>query len=122
MICAAGYMVHEANKALELLDEQGIDATLVDLYSLPFDADALMDVANRNNGMILTVEDNYGGSLGSAVADAAAATGDGFTVQQMSVTRMPKSGKTHDELLDYCGLSAGHIARAAMSVLELTGA
>ena len=122
MIVAAGYMVHEANKALELLDQQGIDATIVDLYSLPFDADALMDVANNNNGMILTVEDNYGGALGSAVADAAAATGDGFTVQQMYVTRLPKSGKSEDDLLNYCGLSAEHIAQQAMSMLQLTGA
>ncbi len=122
LIVATGYMVHEANKAIELLDKQGIDATIVDLYSLPFDADALMDVANENNGMILTVEDNYGGSMGSAVADAAAATGDGFTVHQMYVTRLPKSGKTEDDLLNYCGLSAKHIADKAMALLQYTGA
>ncbi|NBC11078.1 MAG: hypothetical protein GVY24_04985, partial [Planctomycetes bacterium] len=103
-------------------DKQGIDATLVDLYSLPFDGDALMDLANDNNGMILTVEDNYGGSMGSAVADAAAATGDGFTVNQMHLRRLPKSAKKHDQMLEYCGLSANHIAQQAMAMLQLTGA
>ena len=70
LIVTAGYMVHECNKALDALDRAGIDATLVDLYSIPFDADALLDLANENGGNILTVEDNYGGGLGSAVADA----------------------------------------------------
>jgi len=122
LIVASGYMVHEANKALDLLDKQGIDATLVDLYSLPFDGDALMDLANDNNGMVLTIEDNYGGSMGSAVADAAAATGDGFTVNQMHLRRLPKSAKSHDQMLEYCGLSANHIAEQAMAMLQLTGA
>jgi len=119
LIVATGYMVHEANKAMEALDAQGIDATLVDLYSLPFDAEALLDLANENNGNILTIEDNYGGGFGSAVADAAAADGGGFTVQQMHVTRLPKSGRSPDDLMDYCGLSAGHIVQRAMSMLEL---
>ncbi len=122
LVAAQGYMVHEANAALEKLDAAGIDATLVDLYSLPFDEEAIADLANDNNGMVLTVEDNYGGAMGSAVADALAATGDGFTVNQMHVERLPKSAKSADEMLDFCGLSADHIAKAAMGMLELTPA
>ncbi len=122
LIAAQGHMVHQANAALEKLDAAGIDATLVDLYSLPFDEDAIADLANDNNGMVLTLEDNYGGGMGSAVADALAATGDGFTVRQMHVTKLPKSAKSEDEMLDFCGLSADHILKAAMSMLELTPA
>src|SRR5690606_7471796 len=85
LIVASGYMVHEANKALDRLDAQGVDATLVDLYSIPFDEEAILDLANNNNGMILTLEDNYGGGIGSAIADACAADGGGFTVSQMHV-------------------------------------
>ena len=120
LIAASGYMVHEANKALERLDAEGIDATLVDLYSLPFDADALLDLANANNGNILTIEDNYGAGFGSAVADAIAGDGGGFTVRQMHVRRFPKSGRTPDDVLAYCGLSADHIVAEAMSILQLT--
>src|SRR5690606_28479943 len=83
LICTAGYMVHEVNKALDALDRAGIDATVVDLYSLPFDAEKLLDLANANNGMILTVEDNFGNGIGAAVADAACEDGGGFTVEQM---------------------------------------
>ena len=122
LIVASGYMVHEANKALDKLDAQGVDATLVDLYSIPFDGDAILDLANENNGNILTIEDNYGGGFGSAVADVAAASGDGFTVRQMHVRNLPKSGRTPDDLMDYCGLSPDHIVQNAMHVLELTTA
>lgn len=122
LIVSCGYMVHEVNRALERLDAQGIDATVVDLYSLPFDAEAVLDLANRNNGMVLTVEDNYGGGIGSAVADAASQDGGGFTVQQMYVRRLPKSGRTTDEVLAYCGLSAEDIVSEAMRMLQLSPA
>ena len=120
LIIASGYMVHEANNALDELDAQGIDATLVDLYSLPFDGDAILDLANDNNGMVLTLEDNYGGGIGSAVADVAAEDGGGFTVQQLHVRRLPKSGRTADDVMAYCGVSAKDIVAKAMSMLELS--
>ena len=119
LIVTAGYMVHECNKALDALDKAGIDATLVDLYSLPFEADGLLDLANSNGGNILTVEDNYGASLGSAVADACTESGDGFTIQQMYVRRVPKSGRTPDEVLKHCGIHHRDIAATAASMLGL---
>jgi len=119
LIVASGYMVHEANRALEQLDAQGIDATLVDLYSIPFDQDAILDLANQNNGMVLTIEDNYGGGLGSAIADAVSADGGGFNICQMHVTRIPKSGRTPDDVMAYCGLGIDDIVSRAMSLLGL---
>lgn len=117
LIVAAGYMVHEANKALEILDKAGVDATLVDLYSIPFDTDALLDLANANGGNILTVEDNYGGGIGSAVADACAEAGDSFTIQQMYVRRIPKSALTEDDVLRSCGLHHTQVAKAALRMV-----
>ena len=118
-ICAAGYMVHEANKAVELLDQAGVSATLVDLYSLPFDEDKLLDVVGDNGGYVITVEDNYGAAIGSAVADALVRAGDAFQLEQMHVKRIPKSAKTADELLQQVGLTAQHIKQAAMEVLQV---
>ncbi len=120
LIIASGYMVHEANKALEKLDAQGVDATLVDLYSLPFDEEAILDLANENNGMVLTVEDNYAAGIGGAIADVVAEDGGGFTLRQMYVKRIPKSGKTGDELLRYCELSSEDIVKQAMALLQLS--
>ncbi|MEX0885384.1 MAG: transketolase [Phycisphaeraceae bacterium] len=119
LLVASGYMVHEANKAIDQLDKQGVDAGLVDLYSLPFDREAILDLANDHNGMILTLEDNYGHGFGAAVADAVAEDGGGFTVRQMHVRNLPKSGRTPDEVLAYCGISADHIAAEALAMLQL---
>ena len=120
LIATAGHMVHECNKALEHLDESGIDATLVDMYSLPFDEDGFLDLANDNGGNILVVEDNYGGGLGSAIADACTAGGDAFTVKQLHVRRIPKSARTTDEAMRMCGLDARSIATAAGSIVGIT--
>lgn len=117
LVCASGYMVHEANKAIDLLDKAGVSASLVDLYSLPFDTEALLDLVLANNGMVLTVEDNYGGGIGSAVAEALVDSGDAFKLKQMHVRRIPKSGKTIDEMLKMCGLTAEDIKKGAMELL-----
>ena len=119
VICAAGYMVHEANKALDLLDKAGISATLIDLYSLPFEEEKLMDIVGANNGYVLSVEDNYGGGIGSAVADALTRSGDAFTLEQMFVRRIPKSAKTPEEMLQMCGLTAQDIVKTTMKMLQV---
>lgn len=122
LIITAGYMVHECNKSLDALDKMGIDASLVDLYSIPFDAEKLLDLANANGGNILTVEDNYGGGLGSAIADACTDSGDAFTVQQMYVKRIPKSARTEDEIMKQCGLHHTNITKRAASMLGVVNA
>lgn len=117
VLAAAGYMVHEANKAIELLDKAGVSATLVDLYSLPFDTDAFLDLVQQNSGNVMTIEDNFGGGLGSAVADALLESGDGFKLRQMHVRRIPKSARTPEDLLKMCGLSADDIKKGVMEML-----
>lgn len=119
VLCASGYMVHEANKALDLLDKAGIAATLLDMYSLPFDAEKLLDIINANNGYVISLEDNYGGGLGSAIADALTESGDAFTLRQMHVRRIPKSARTPEEVLAMCGLTAQDIVKNVMSLLQV---
>ena len=122
LIVTAGYMVHECNKALEDLDNLGIDASIIDLYSLPFEADQLLDHANDNGGNILVVEDNYGASLGSAVADACMESGDGFMIEQLHVRRIPKSARDEAGILQQCGLDHAAIAKRAASMLGVVTA
>ena len=118
-IVATGYMVHEARKALTLLQEQGIAATLVDLYSLPFDDVAILGLVQENQGKVLTVEDNYGAGVGSAVAEALALHGGGYTLTQMHVRQLPKSGRTPDDVLRALGLSAADIVQTAIRMLDV---
>jgi transketolase len=122
LIATAGYMVHECNKALDDLDRLGIDVSLVDLYSLPFDEEALLDLANENGGMVLVVEDNYGGGLFSAVAEACVRSGDAFTVEHMFVDRIPKSARGEREILKQCNLQHEQITKRAARILGLVNA
>ena len=119
VLCACGYMVHIGNEVVELLDKAGVSATLIDMYSLPFDTDKLMDIVAQNGGYVVSLEDNYGGGLGSAIADALAASGDGFTLEQMFVRRIPKSARTAEEMLAMCGLDAKSVVGQVMKLLEV---
>jgi transketolase len=117
VLAASGIMVHEGNKAVEILDKAGVSATLLDMYSIPFDTDKLLDIVGENGGFVISLEDNYGGGLGSAIADALMESGDGFELAQMFVKRIPKSARTADEMLEMCGLSAQDIANKVMELL-----
>lgn len=119
LLAATGYMVHEGNRAVELLDKAGVSATLVDMYSIPFDQDKLLDLVAANSGFVISLEDNYGGSLGSAIADALVGSGDGFELAQMHVSRIPKSARTPEEMLRMCGLSAEDIVAQTMELLRV---
>jgi transketolase len=122
LLVASGYMVHEANKALQGLDDAGVSAGLVDLYSLPFDEDKLLDIVAASGGRVVTLEDNYGGGFGSAVADAISASGDGFEISQMFVRSIPKSARTPEEIMDMVGLSSKHIVNRCLELLEVAPA
>ena len=119
LIAASGYMVHEARAALKLLETAGVRATVVDLYSLPFDGAAIAELAKESGSRVLTVEDNYGASFGGAVAEALAASGVGFQVRQMFARTIPKSGRSSDDVLRYLGLSSEHIAAAAKEMAAM---
>jgi len=119
LIASSGFMVHECNAALDGLDQLGIDVSLVDCYSLPLDEERLLDLANENGGNVLVVEDNYGGGLFSAVAEACAQAGDAFTVESLRVRRIPKSARNEASILAQCGLSRGDIVDRAAAMLGI---
>jgi transketolase len=110
VIAACGYMVHSALAAAKELEGAGVDAIVVDAYSLPLDTEALLALAA--GAPILTVEDAYTGGLNAEIAEAAARTGKS-RVESMTVRNLPKSGKTPEDLLAYTHLSVKDIVAAA---------
>jgi len=114
LIVTAGAMVHEVNRALDGLDKAGLDPTVVDLYSIPFDEAALLELANHNGGRILVVEDNAGAPLAGAVSEACTAAGDAFVVESMCVRTPVTSARTFAEALECAGLSARHVVERAV--------
>jgi transketolase len=115
-LVAWGYTVHECRKALEALKAEGVECGLVDAYSLPL-ADDFLDAIGAGAGTkLLVVEDNYAGGIGSAVATAAARR-TGIRVETMTAERLPKSGRSPDDVMAFCGLDAAAIDRKAKAML-----
>jgi len=116
-LVSAGYMLHVARQAVALLARQNIRAALIDAYCLPLDGERLGEVLQRAGGTALVVEDNYGGGLGAAVAEVAARSTNlrAFT---LNCQRIPKSTRTAEEVLEYCGVGARQIADQALAVLR----
>jgi transketolase len=115
-IVAWGYMVHEARKAIEALKKEGVEAGLVDAYSLPLADDFLEAIGAGPGAKLLVLEDNYAGSLGAAVAAKAAMRGH-LRVAEMTCAKMPKSGKTADDVIAFVGLDTASIVRRAKELL-----
>lgn len=115
-IVGAGVTLYEALKAADELAAEGIQARVIDLFSVqPIDRETLAKAALECGGKIITVEDHYAhGGVGSAVL-AALAEQDA-RVRQLAVRGIARSGKP-DELLDRFGISARHIAAAARDML-----
>jgi transketolase len=113
-IVAAGITVHEALKAAETLAEEGVEARVVDLYSIkPLDEETLRSISSP----IVTVEDHLAeGGLGEAVLSALADAEERPRVVQLAVREMPRSGKPA-ELLAAAGIDADAIAAAARSLV-----
>jgi transketolase len=112
-IIACGITVDQAVEAAETLAGEGIDARVIDAYSIkPIDT-ATIRVAARDCGAIITVEDHWPeGGLGDAVLEALAETGDSTPVHKLAVRQMPGSGKP-EELLHEAGIDADGITAAA---------
>jgi transketolase len=116
LIVASGYMVFEAIKAADTLKAEGVNAGVIDAYSLPLSARPLLQAIGRSGGKVLTLEDNYIGGLASAMAEICSAFGE-FTVHSRTVPVVPKSGRTPEELLAYCKMSPSDILDAARKLI-----
>jgi len=115
VLIAAGYLVHSCLKAADALKTQGITAGVVDAYALPLDAAPLLALAGPD-GIILSVEDTYVGGLGSELAEAVGQTRAGPRLHVLAVHKVPKSGRTPDDVLAYVHLSVDEIVAAAAGV------
>jgi transketolase len=112
VLVSTGYLVHSCLKAADALRAQGIGATVVDAYSLPMDTAAVLALAGQGEG-ILAVEDTYVGGIGSELSEAAAATAGAPQVRSLAVHRIPKSGRTPDDVLGYVHLAVSDIVQSA---------
>jgi transketolase len=115
-LIGAGITLHEALTAAETLAAEGIEARVIDLYSVkPIDVETLRDAVEATQGRIVVAEDHWPeGGLGEAVVSALASEQLQFV--HLAVREMPGSG-TPAELLAAAGIDAEHIADAARQLV-----
>jgi transketolase len=111
--------LHEALTASEKLAEDGINARVIDLYSVkPIDTETLRAAAEATQGRLITVEDHWPeGGIGEAVLSAFADAEERPRVEILAVREMPGSGKP-EELLAAAGIDADHIVAAARQLVS----
>jgi transketolase len=112
-LAGCGVTVHEALKAAEKLEADGVHARVLDLYSIkPLGTEALFAAASETAGIVVAEDHWPEGGLGEAVLSAFAAEATRPQVIALAVRDMPGSGKPA-ELLHAAGIDAEAIAAAA---------
>lgn len=116
-IIACGEMVKPAYDAAKLLKDQGIHATVLDMYCVkPLDQAAVIKAA-ENAKAVLTVEEHapFGG-LGSMVSQV---VGEHCPKKVVNIALLdtPVITGTSKEVFDYYGMNADGIAKKAMELV-----
>lgn len=117
-IFACGEMVFPAKQAAELLEKQGVSASVVDLYCLkPFDRETVVRIASAAKA-VLTVEEHVPtGGMGSMVSQAVGAECPRKVIN-LSLPDAPVVTGTSKEVFNYYGLNAEGVAEKAMELIK----
>lgn len=117
-IIACGEMVKPAKDAAELLKEQGISATVLDMYCVkPLDKDAIVKAANNAKAVITVEEHAPFGGLGSMVSQVVAAECPKKVIN-IALPDAPVITGTSKEVFDYYGMNAEGIAKKAVELVK----
>ena len=117
-IIACGEMVKPAVDAAAILKEQGISATVVDMYCVkPLDKEAIVKAA-KGAKAVITVEEHapYGG-LGSMVSQVVGSECPRKVIN-LALPDAPVITGTSKEVFNHYGLNAEGIAKAAAEALK----
>ena len=117
-IIACGEMVRPAVDAADLLEAEGIHATVLDMYCVkPLDKKAIIEAAQRAKVVISVEEHSPFGGLGSMVAQAVGENCPRKTVT-MALPDAPVITGTSAQVFAHYGLTGEGIAKKAKELLE----
>lgn len=110
LIIATGLEVLDAIKAAELLKEEGIEPTILNIHTIkPLDEKTIVEMAKTHSTIITVEEHSVIGGLGSAVADALVRNYPAKVTMMGVQDKFGESGKPV-QLFDKYELDAKHIA------------
>lgn len=117
-IIACGEMVSIAMEAVNALKEQGITATLLDMYCIkPLDKESLLKAAANAKAVITIEEHSIYGGLGSLVSQIISANCPKKVINLALPDEPAIAGKSQ-EVFAYYGLSSEGIIKTALELLN----
>ena len=115
---ASGIMVHEALQAAKILEAEGIEAAVIDMFTIkPLDTELLLDYAKKTGAVVVAENHNRIGGLCSAVSDALVDNGVAAAVEFVAVFERYGEVGTREYLQEVCGLTAADIVAKARKAL-----
>jgi transketolase len=118
LLTACGEMVKPAKDAADLLAEQGIEATVLDMYCVkPMDVTSILKYAENVKLVVTAEEHSPFGGLGSMVSQVIASECPKRVVN-LALPDAPVITGTSKEVFDYYGLNAQGIAAAVMEKIK----
>ena len=114
-LVSSGYMLHTVLQAADELAEQGIGCNVFDVYTFPLDATPIIEAARQSRGLLLCVEDNYSGGLDAELGLAVAGAGD-LRLEALTVSRIPKSARSAEQVFAYVGVGREQIIEHARAL------
>ncbi|MBP7794281.1 MAG: transketolase [Candidatus Saccharicenans sp.] len=114
-VIAAGITLHEALRAAELLEKEGIRIRVIDAYSVkPLDVETIVKSAAETGNRVVVAEDHFEqGGLGTAVA---LLLPEKKFWKHLCIRELPRSGRP-EELMAKYGIDAAAIVTAVKSLL-----
>ena len=118
-IIATGSMVHPALKAAELLAEDGIEASVVNMHTIkPIDHEVVETLSAKTKLLVTVEEHNIYGGLGSSVAEAKAPIRNAPPQIIMGIGDSYSKAGDYADILAHYGLTAEQIATRTKTELE----
>jgi transketolase len=119
VIFATGIMVQESLTALEMLERDGINITLVNISTLkPIDRNIIIAMASSHKAIITAEDHNYIGGLGDAVGEVLLDAQISKPFKRIAMNDHFAETGTGPELFEKYGLSSNHIAKAVRESLK----
>lgn len=115
-IISCGVMVELALQAAEKLSEEGIEAEVIDAYSIvPFDEESLLRTAQKTKKVVSLEEHSIYGGLGSTVAEILSEKYP-CKLKRMGMDRIFGTSGNFPELLDHFELDVNSIVRTCKNL------
>jgi transketolase len=117
-IVATGHLVWEALQAAKTLQNEGIDARVINLHTIkPIDKEILIQAAKETGAIVTAEEHQIMGGMGSAVAEVISEASP-CPMSYVGIKDTFGESGTPDELMKKYGLLSTNIIHAAREVLQ----